>query len=167
MIWVLIGVAGSGKTSVGEALSAALGVRFEDADRLHPPANIEKMARGEPLDDQDRAPWIEEVVRVIRTLERDEGGGVVACSALKRAHRRQLAQAGRVTFIYLRVDRGVLDRRLRSRRGHFFGAELLDSQLESLEEPSADEAWVIDPASSPEGTAARIVERMKDSALDE
>jgi len=135
-----MGVSGSGKSTVGAALAQRLGVPFVDADSLHPPANIAKMAAGEPLDDEDRHPWLE---RVGEWLADHRGGGVVSCSALKRGYRDQLrAHCPQVRFLHLSGSAEVIGRRLAVRAGHFMPAALLRSQLGTLEPLGADEAGV-------------------------
>jgi gluconokinase len=142
MIVVVMGVAGSGKTTVGTALATRLGWRFLDADDLHPAANVEKMRHGIPLTDEDRAPWLRAVVDAIA-----RGGDVVlACSALRRWHRDALREGARadLRFVYLAGDVAELDRRLRARTGHYMPASLLRSQLDTLEPPDATEALTVD-----------------------
>lgn len=138
-----MGVSGAGKTTVGVRLAARLGWPFVDADHLHPASNIQKMAAGIPLTDEDRLPWLERVRDVIAEHARAGRSAVVACSALKRDYRRILLPApADVRFIYLRGTPSVFERRLRERRGHFFDPTLLASQLEALEEPL--DALVVD-----------------------
>lgn len=163
---VVMGVSGSGKTTVGVALAARLGVRFVDGDDLHPPSNVAKMAAGHPLTDADRAPWL---VRVAAALTAAAPTGlVVACSALKRSYRDVIVRAEpRTIFLHLTADRAVLAERLADRHGHFMPAALLDSQLATLEPLAADERGaVIDVAPSPDLVAdtafaavRRLVER--------
>ena len=138
---VVMGVCGSGKTSVGEQLGARLGVPFRDADEFHPPANIAKMSSGVPLDDNDRWPWLDAIGAAIRDTT---GGVVIACSALKRVYRERIKMAaGRpVTFVYLEGSRAILAARLGGRRGHFMPPSLLDSQLAILEPPGPDEGAI-------------------------
>ena len=133
MIVLVMGVAGSGKSTVGRALAGKMGFRFVDADDLHPPENIEKMRKGIPLDDRDRSPWLDAIRAQLH------GDVVLACSALKEHHRIGINAE---LVIYLRVPEAELERRLSQRAGHFFGPELLRSQLEALEEPS--KALVVD-----------------------
>ena len=136
--FVLMGVSGCGKTSVGEALAELAGVSFIDGDNLHPETNIKKMASGQPLDDADRKPWLADVGR---TLGAHEGGIAVGCSALKRIYRDWIrAEAGEVHFLHLDAPRDVLAERVADRPGHFMPASLLDSQFAALERLGADEA---------------------------
>lgn len=150
MIVVVMGVSGAGKTTIGEALAIALGWPFVEGDDFHPQANVDKMARGEPLDDDDRAPWLAALAAKMRTL----ADGVVACSALREKYRDVLRVRDDVRFVLLDVSRVELERRLQSRRGHFMPASLLDSQLATLEHPS--DALVIDGAQSPAEQVAAI-----------
>jgi gluconokinase len=154
MIVIVIGVAGSGKTTVGRMLAADLEWDFLDADDLHPPANREKMARGVPLTDADRAPWLERLAQQLQDRVRKGRRSVVACSALKESYRERLRVDPSVRFVYLRGDTELFRERLRTRRGHYFGAELLASQLETLEEPA--EGLTLDASESPATLAERI-----------
>jgi carbohydrate kinase (thermoresistant glucokinase family) len=159
---VLMGVAGCGKSTTGDGLSEALGWPFRDADSFHPPANVEKMSRGMPLDDADRAPWLAAIAAWIDgRLERGEPG-IVSCSALKRAYRERIVGPRRgVHLVYLEGDRELIGRRLAARKGHFMPASLLDSQLAVLEEPGEDERPVIvDVDASPDSVVAAILERL-------
>ncbi|MFO1013490.1 MAG: gluconokinase [Caulobacteraceae bacterium] len=132
MIIVVAGVAGAGKTTLGEALAARLKVPFLDGDTLHPPANVAKMSAGQPLTDADRAPWLA-ALRAWMDGEIAAGrSAVTTCSALKRPYRARLAGPG-VRFVLLTGPRDVLEARLTARPGHFFPASLLDSQLAALE----------------------------------
>lgn len=135
---VVMGVAGAGKTVVGSALATALAVPFADGDDLHPQHNIDKMASGQPLDDEDRRPWLEAIGTWL-TTHRDRGG-VVACSALRRAYRDQLRQAcAEVTFVHLSGDRDIVATRVAARHGHFMPTSLVDSQFRTLEPLGPDE----------------------------
>lgn len=137
---VLMGVSGSGKTSVGRAAAQIAGVRFIDADALHPPANVAKMAAGQPLDDRDRAPWLDAVASVLVT----DAPCIVACSALRAAYRDRLrADAPHAHFALLELDRLTLESRVSAREGHFMPAALLDSQLATLEPPTAAEQVLV------------------------
>jgi gluconokinase len=159
---VLMGVAGSGKTTVGELLASRLGVRFRDADEFHPPANKKKMAAGIPLDDADRWPWLDAIGAAIRETP-ESVSIVVSCSALKRAYRDRIrAAASRpVTFVFLDGPKALLAERIGGRKGHFFPAELLDSQLATLEPPAADEpALKVSIDQKPEAIVDEIVRRL-------
>ena len=137
---VVMGVSGSGKSTVGAALAQRLRVQFADADDFHPPANIAKMTAGEPLDDGDRYPWLE---KVGEWLAGHRDGGVVSCSALKRKYRDQLrAHCPGVEFLYLSASPELIAGRLAARSGHFMPAALLRSQFDALEPFGADEAGV-------------------------
>jgi len=137
---VVMGVAGSGKSTVGVALAGRLGVPFVDADALHPAANIAKMTAGEPLDDADRYPWLD---KVGAWLAAHRGGGVAGCSALRRAYRDRLrAQCPSLEFLHLSGAPAVIAGRVAARTGHFMPAALLRSQFEALEPLGADEPGV-------------------------
>lgn len=139
---VVMGVSGSGKSTVGAALAQRLGVPYEDADDLHPPANIAKMSAGIPLDDDDRGPWLEAIGTWL--ADHDEQGGVIACSALKRSYREVLDRhAPRCRFVHLAGSREVIARRQASRPGHFMPASLLDSQFAILEPLGPEEHGVV------------------------
>jgi gluconokinase len=136
---VVMGVSGSGKSTVGSALAQRLRVPFVDADTLHPPANIAKMTAGEPLDDDDRYPWLEKVGQWLA----GHAGGVISCSALKRKYRDQLrAHCARVEFLHLSGSPELISSRLAARSGHFMPDALLRSQFDTLEPLGADEAGV-------------------------
>jgi gluconokinase len=138
---VVMGVSGSGKSTVGAAIAQRLRVPFADADDLHPEANIAKMSRGEPLDDHDRYPWLETVGG---WLAEHAEGGVMSCSALKRKYRDQLRHhAPGVEFVLLTGSREVIERRQAARPGHFMPASLLTSQLATLEPLEPDEGGVV------------------------
>jgi gluconokinase len=159
VILIVAGVAGSGKTTVGALLAGRLDWPFADADAFHPEANIAKMRAGIPLTDADREPWLRAVGGWMDAKIAAGDSAVVTCSALKRAYRDQLL-AGRptATLVFLQVSRDVLVRRLASRRHHFFNEDLLNSQLEALEPPAADERALMVPAEDDaEQTVARII----------
>ena len=144
---IVMGVSGSGKSTVGAALAAALGAAFTDADALHPNANVEKMRRGEPLTDADRWPWLDAVGRALAAGP----ASVVACSALKRAYRERIAAAcgDRVTFAHLDGQRELIAARMAARAGHFMPLSLLDDQFAKLEPPGADEPALTVSAAAP------------------
>jgi gluconokinase len=137
---LVMGVSGSGKTTIGEAFARRAGWPFLDGDRMHSPANVAKMAAGIPLDDADRQPWLAEIAEWIAKRRAVGEHGVVACSALKRSYRDLLRRADPdLRVLYLKGDREQLETRLAQRRNHFFPAALLDAQLADLEEPNPDE----------------------------
>lgn len=134
---VVMGVSGSGKTTVGGLVARRLGWVFADADTFHPEANIAKMAAGIPLSDEDRMPWLVALRALIDEHLASGRSLVLACSALKRQYRRVLADGSeRVTFVYLKGSRELILRRMSERSGHYMQPELLDSQFEALEEPA-------------------------------
>lgn len=135
---IVMGVAGSGKSSVGEALAARLDATYLDGDALHSPANIDKMSRGVPLTDADRLPWLREIGHHLRG---NDGRRIIGCSALKRTYRETITiEAGQpILFIYLAGSIDVIARRMAGRVGHFMPTNLLNSQFATLEEPGNDE----------------------------
>ncbi|WP_417562980.1 gluconokinase [Microbacterium sp.] len=155
---VVMGVSASGKSAVGAALADRLGVAYVDADDLHPQANVDKMTAGIPLDDADRWPWLDAVAARLA-----EGPVVIACSALKRTYRDRLrAVAPRTVFVHLTGDRAVLEARIAARKGHFMPASLLQSQLETLEDPAPDEAaFALDFAEPVDTLVAQALERIR------
>lgn len=156
---VVMGVSGSGKTTVAALLAAALGWRFIEGDDLHPPANIAKMRRGEPLTDTDRAPWLARIAAEIDALRAAGRGGVVACSALRRAYRDVLIgpRAG-MALVYLAGGHDLIAARLHGRHGHFMPESLLDSQFAALEPPATDEHAIVVPIdTAPRAAAAAIL----------
>lgn len=154
---VVMGVSGSGKTTVAMLLAQRLGWVFEDADSLHPPANVEKMHAGIPLDDADRAPWLRAVAAEIGSWLDSGRSGVMACSALKRAYRDTIRDGrANVRFVYLKGDPALIARRLTIRHNHFMPPTLLGSQFETLEEPGSDEQPIVVGI---EGTPGEIVDQ--------
>lgn len=136
--YVVMGVSGCGKSSVGRAVAAAIGARFIDGDDLHPAQNLAKMARGEALTDADRAPWLDLVGSALGAAPPPV---VIACSALRRAYRDRIAarSGAPVTYLFLTGSRTVIEARMRARSGHFMPPSLLDSQFAALEPPGPDE----------------------------
>ena len=161
MFVVVMGVSGSGKSTIGHLLAERLGCPFYDGDDYHPAANVAKMAAGIPLDDDDRADWLAALAALIAAgLSRGERG-VIACSALRKRYRDVLGpDPRRVRFVYLRGDFAAIQARLQSREGHFMRAELLQSQFEALEEP--DEAIVVDTSLEPDRILDTIMEQLMD-----
>ena len=158
MIVLVMGVAGVGKTTIGEALARALGWRFIDADAYHPPQNVAKMRAGVPLEDADRWPWLARLNKILR----DENDAVLACSALKAAYRARLAQ-GLKSFrvVYLHGERELIHARMQS-RDHFMPAALLESQFAALEPPA--DAIAIDVTAAPSACVHHIVARLQEVA---
>ena len=156
-----MGVSGAGKTVVGSMLARALNVEFVEGDTYHPRANIEKMSAGVPLGDADREGWLRAIGQRIRQANETATGVVVSCSALKRSYRDLIrAEAGPVQFVFLRGERELIANRLRGRKGHFMPTSLLDSQLSTLEEPTADEdVWLVDVTESTGEIVTRLVAR--------
>jgi len=152
-----MGVSGSGKSTIGAMLAHSLGWQFFDGDTFHPPANIEKMTAGIPLTDDDRLPWLDAIGSAVRKLLSERRSAVIACSALKHRYRDRLRiDAEAVAFVYLRASLSVLLERLKHRQGHFMKADMLKSQLETLEEPG--NALCVDAAEPPE----QLVQEIKD-----
>jgi len=137
MIIVLMGVSGSGKTTVGRLLAEQLGWKFFEADDYHSGASVEKMRSGIPLDDDDRRPWLEALRELIRDCLRRGESAVLACSALKESYREFLLIDERVVLVYLKGDYEIIQKRLARRRGHYMNPNLLGSQFDTLEEPAA------------------------------
>jgi gluconokinase len=156
-----MGVSGSGKTVIGTAFARALGVSFVEGDDFHPPDNVQRMAAGIALTDQDRAGWLTALAARLRDATAARTGLVMSCSALKRKYRHVLrADAPHLRFVFLTGRRELIAERLANRRGHYMPPSLLDSQLATLEEPSPDEhAWVYDVAASPQEIVADLVKR--------
>lgn len=139
-----MGVSGSGKTTVGELFAAKFAFEFCDADDLHPPANVEKMSRGIPLNDDDRAPWLEAVRNFVAVSLAENKNAVVACSALKEKYRKLLVFSDEVRLIYLKGDCDLISERTALRERHFMKPEMLQSQFFDLEEP--DNCLILDVA---------------------
>ncbi|MEV8533578.1 gluconokinase [Streptomyces sp. NPDC051211] len=160
-VLVVMGVAGTGKTTVGLLLAAALGVPYAEGDAFHPPANIAKMSSGIPLEDADRGPWLDAVGAWAGGC--GELGGVVSCSALKRTYRDRLRSAApAVVFVHLTGERALIERRMTARTGHFMPAALLDSQFATLEPLEPDEQGVpVDVAGTPEEITERALAALR------
>jgi gluconokinase len=161
-LYVVMGVAGSGKSLIGAALAYALSIAFVDGDDLHSPENVERMASGIPLTDENRAGWLRTIAGRIREAKAAGTGIVVACSALKRSYRDFLrAEVGNLRFIFLTGPRELIAKRLAHRPGHFMPPSLLDSQLATLEEPGPDEDVLIcDITKSPDAIVSDLVDRL-------
>lgn len=155
---VVMGVAGAGKTTVGERLAERLDWEFAEGDRLHPPENVAKMQSGQPLTDTDRAPWLDAIAAAIDAWRARGACGVITCSALKRQYRRRIiGQRRGVRLVYLDGSRRLIAARLAARRGHFMPASLLDSQFAALEPPGPDENPITISVDQP---ADRIVDQI-------
>ena len=141
---VIMGVCGSGKTSVGKALAQEFGATFIDGDDLHPRANIMKMATGHPLNDEDRGPWLERVSDVFFSLERRSLSGVIVCSALKKSYRDIIRNGNEpMVFVHLRGPMPVILERMAARQGHYMKPEMVQSQFDTLEVPGPEETDVV------------------------
>jgi gluconokinase len=153
---VVMGVSGAGKSTVGRLIAARLDCPFRDADSFHPKANIEKMASGQPLTDEDRWPWLRAIAAWIAEHRAAGTTCVVTCSALKRVYRDLLtgSQRADVRLVYLKGDIDLIAARLKARTGHFMPPALLRSQFDTLEEPRADEHAIVAPI---DGTPEEIV----------
>jgi gluconokinase len=163
VVIVLMGVSGSGKTTVGVLLAAALGYAFQEGDDLHPPANVAKMRAGHPLDDADRMPWLHSIAAVIDGWRARGVGGVVASSALKRRYRDILiGERAGVVLVYLKGTHELIARRVAARHHRYMPAALLGSQFSTLEEPAPDEhPLVVDVSGTPAEIADRIVAELR------
>ena len=156
---VLMGVSGSGKSTIGAALSKELGWPYADADEFHPPANVAKMSAGQPLTDDDRWPWLKAIAAHIDGVREEGGHAIVSCSALKRVYRDILVGARKdVRLVLLDGTREEIFARMSARKDHFMPLALLDSQFATLERPGADERPVIvSIVGTPEEVAAAIL----------
>lgn len=157
-ILIVMGVSGSGKSTVGRLLAQELGWQYLEGDDFHPPANVEKMRSGTPLTDEDRLPWLDALRDLVRDALKRNRHLVVTCSALKQKYRQRLAvDESKVVYIYLKGDFELIANRLKGRKGHFMPETLLKSQFEAMEEPK--DAITVDVALSPRD----IVDRIKNS----
>jgi len=165
MVFVVMGVSGCGKTTVGRLLAARIGFPFHDADDLHPRENIEKMSSGTPLTDKDRLPWLRKLARLVARCNSGGGGAVLACSALKKQYRDVLDCNGteEVAYILLKGARDLIYGRLKDRTGHFFPPELLGNQIQTLEEPP--EALVVSIENDPLEICFEIMNGIKRRGL--
>jgi gluconokinase len=157
-----MGVAGSGKSTVGKLLSQRLGWQFYEADDFHPPENIAKMSLGLPLSDRDREPWLDRLKQLIEQTINQGNSAILACSALKSSYRQFLTQElkNEVCWIYLRGDYQLISARIKQRQQHFFKEEILNTQFANLEEPT--EALIIDVSLSPAAIVNTILTYLSD-----
>ena len=161
MVVVVIGVAGSGKTTVGTLLAAAMACAYLEGDSLHPHENIDKMSRGIPLTDADRVPWLSAIhVAMLDAAARGQDL-VVGCSALKKQYRQVLARGVSTRWVFLKASPVLIRSRLSARKDHFMKVDMLDSQFDALEEPS--EAIVVDAGEPPTAIVERILLQLRDT----
>jgi gluconokinase len=158
MIVIVMGVVGSGKTTVGRLLAEQLGWGFADGDDFHSASNVEKIRHGIALDDDDRRPWLESIRAAIAGWIAGKRNFVLACSALKRSYRQELSAGPEVRFVFLKGSPELIAERLHSRLGHFAGEQILASQFADLEEPEA--AVTVGIAAPPQQIAAEIREKL-------
>ncbi|MGB6630197.1 MAG: gluconokinase [Terriglobales bacterium] len=160
MVILLMGVSGSGKTTVGQLLASQLEWEFADGDDYHPAANIEKMRNGIPLTDAERAPWLETLRALIAGWVSAQRNAILACSALKRTYREILRFGQDVKVVYLKGTPQLLQQRVHARVGHFMTERMLRSQLATLEEPHDEDAVIVDIAQSPDEIVGEIRARL-------
>jgi carbohydrate kinase (thermoresistant glucokinase family) len=163
VIAVVMGVSGSGKTTVAVLLAAALGCQFQEGDDLHPAVNVEKMHGGTPLTDADRWPWLQKISEEIDGWRARGESGVMTCSALKRAYRDAIiGNRADVTLVYLKGSRDLIHRRMAARHEHFMPVALLDSQFATLQEPMPDEHPItVDVGGRPAEIVEEIVRQLE------
>jgi len=160
MVVIVMGVAGSGKSTVGPLIAKGLGGDFAEGDQFHPPANIAKMTSGQPLNDDDRMPWLAAMAAAIRSWVEGTKPTVLACSALKQRYRDILAHdQPDVRFVYLRGAQDLIGGRMATRSGHFMPSSLLDSQFQALEEPR--DAIVLNASQAPVAMAAAALAQLR------
>ena len=160
---VVMGVSGAGKSTIGPLLAEALGVPFADGDALHPPANVAKMSAGTPLTDEDRWPWL---AAIAAWLDAREAGGIVTCSALRRAYRDRLREgAPGLRFVHLAGERALIAARQAARAGHFMPASLIDSQFATLEDPIGEaDVIAVSVVPPPEAVVQAVLAALGDGA---
>ena len=158
MIVLVMGVSGSGKTTIGEALARELGWKYLDADDYHPVANVVKMRAGVPLEDSDRWPWLEKIHEELVRLTAAGKNVVLACSALKESYRKQLSAGLDLRIVYLRGSYEVMRCHIERRHGHFAGASILAGQFADLEEPK--DALVLDVTATPGEIADQVIHQL-------
>lgn len=168
VIAIVMGVSGSGKTTVAVLLAAALGCQFQEGDELHSAANVDKMSSGKPLNDADRMPWLQKIAEEIDGWRARGESGVLTCSALKRVYRDIIVgDRPDVTLVYLKGDHDLIHRRMAARQEHFMPVKLLNSQFAALEEPTADEhPIVVDVRGRPPEIVAEIVRQLEQRQAD-
>jgi gluconokinase len=160
MIIVIMGVAGSGKTTIGKLLSKKFGYKYYEGDDYHPHKNVAKMSNGIPLNDEDRLPWLLSLRKIIQENLEDGRGTVITCSALKQSYREILKYDNRVKFVYLKGDFDTINNRMQQRKEHFMKPEMLKSQFDALEEPT--DAITIEVNMSTEEIVNEIIKRLEE-----
>lgn len=159
MFYVIMGVSGTGKSTIGQILSDRTGWKFYDADDFHSPANLERLSRGVALTDRDRQPWLQKLRQLITRTLAEEKTAILACSALKAQYRQILQEDScQVVFIYLRGDYDCIQQRVSHRQGHFMNSDLLRSQFDTLEEP--EKALIVDVTQTPEQIVDEILRQI-------
>lgn len=163
MVLLIMGVSGSGKTTVGKLLAERLGWQYQEGDALHPPENVAKMSGGTPLTDADRIPWLNRIAGRIDEWRSRGESGVITCSALKRAYRDiVIGSRPDVGLVHLKGSRELIGRRMVARKGHFMPSALLETQFATLEEPSPEERPItVDIGGTPSEIVAEIVRRLQ------
>ncbi|MEM7593315.1 MAG: gluconokinase [Cyanobacteria bacterium P01_A01_bin.83] len=161
MFYIIMGVSGTGKSTIGKLLSDRTGWKFYDADDFHPQSNIDKMKQGIALTDSDRLPWLSGLQQLISNTLNNNQQGILACSSLKLSYRKMLCQDQTgVVFVYLRGSYDCIQSRIEERTGHFMSSSLLKSQFDTLEEPQ--NALIIDVANTPEVIVEQILSKIDD-----
>jgi gluconokinase len=161
MIFIIMGVSGSGKSTIGEAVSSKLGWKYYEGDNFHPAANIEKMKNGIPLNDDDRMPWLNSIRKVIEEAISRHESIIISCSALKEKYRAILKVDDGVGLIYLKGSYDLIKKRMEERTDHFFKPEMLKSQFDALEEPA--DAVQIDISNSPGMIIKEVLKKITDA----
>jgi gluconokinase len=156
-----MGVSGSGKSTVGQALSQVLGWSFIEGDQFHSKDNVAKMAAGIALTDEDRSAWLDALKAEMKNSLKEAKGAVVACSALKDSYRDRLKIDNRVQFVFLNISFAVAQKRLQERKGHFMPASLLESQFETLEQPEDGESINVDAQQTPDQIVNEVVAKLQ------
>lgn len=160
-ILIVMGVSGSGKSTVGEALAKELNWSFIEGDQFHSRENVAKMSAGTPLSDEDRSDWLDSLKSEMERLLKEGEGAVVACSALKASYRTLLKIDNRVQFVFLNISFQEAKNRLKGRKGHFMPASLLQSQFETLEQPEGDESINVDAQQAPDRIVTEVVAKLQ------
>lgn len=160
-ILIVMGVSGSGKTTIGKALALTLGWSYMEGDQFHPQANVEKMSQGVPLTDEDRAIWLDRLRSEIENCLEEGIPAVLACSALKNSYRKRLQIDHRVQFVFLNLPFESARERMSKREGHFMPLSLLESQFETLQKPQSGEAIIVDAQQSPDQIVKDVVARIR------